>query len=841
MLLLVAVPAAAQAGTLVVRSGDLEARVATDPWRMSFADLQGRVLVQASTGRGASPAGALGARVGSHWIHATRALATRRSKTDGGERGVTAAGRPGAGPLDFVLATTDPRRRLRVRIAPDAPGVVSVRAAVEGSRGGLTALGAGFRSTRGERFLGLGERATGTDHRGETVESYVSDGPYLAGERPLLSSIIPAAGWRPRDDSTYYPVPWLLSTRGYGVLVDNAETTYHRLGTTAPREWSVEVTSAPEGTAPRQAPSQLALRVFGGGTPAAALRRFTARTGRQPAAPAPWLFGPWFQPGGTPARQLAQVRRLRRADAPLSVVQTYTHYLPCSDQRGRRGAERARVGALHALGAAVTTYLNPMVCRSNAAVYDRAARTGGLTRGTDGRPYLYRYVTSRPFEVGQFDFTTAAGRAAFGRVVDDVVADGHDGWMEDFGEYTPLDSRSGAGIRGTREHNRYATDYHCAAAGLAARQRRPLVRFQRSGWTGAARCATVVWGGDPSTGWGFDGLAGALRGALGLGLSGVSTWGSDIGGFFTIDAPPLTGELLRRWVQLGALSPVMRTERDGIAIPRLPRPRPQVEDRGQIANWRRWTKLHTQLYPYLEAAQSAYRRTGLPIMRQLALAYPSDRRAGARDDEYLFGPDLLAAPVLDPGGRTRRAYLPAGTWVDLWRSARYERGSGGLSLTRPRLLHGGATTTLPAAPDEAPLLVRAGALLPLLSPDVETLAGGGRGVVHLADRLGELRILAFPRGRSQAAMFARDRLRSREGPSGWRLAVDGVRRRRIGLQASLGTLHRPFAPCAVRVGGRRLPARAWAYDAQSRVLRARFAIGHGVLEALRRGRAGCDA
>jgi Galactose mutarotase-like len=217
-LLLAGMPAAAQGRTLVVRSGDLEARVQTDPWRMTFAEERGGVLLEESAGRGASPAGALGARVGARWIHATRALEARRA----GNRGA----------VDVVLATTDPRRRLRVRIAPNVPGVMSVRAAVEGSRDGLTALGAGFQSPRGERFLGLGERATGTDHRGETVESYVSDGPYLSGERTLLSSIIPAAGWRPRDDATYYPVPWLLSTRGYGVLVDNPETTYHRLGTT---------------------------------------------------------------------------------------------------------------------------------------------------------------------------------------------------------------------------------------------------------------------------------------------------------------------------------------------------------------------------------------------------------------------------------------------------------------------------------------------------------------------------------------------------------------------------------------------------------------------------------
>jgi alpha-glucosidase (family GH31 glycosyl hydrolase) len=102
--------------------------------------------------------------------------------------------------------------------------------------------------------------------------------------------------------------------------------------------------------------------------------------------------------------------------------------------------------------------------------------------------------------------------------------------MEDFGEYTPIDSVAADGTRGDEGHNLYPVQYHCAAWEFARQQSRPIVRFQRSGFTGAARCAQVVWNGDPSTTWDFDGLASAVKNGLNLGLSGVGIWGSDIGG-----------------------------------------------------------------------------------------------------------------------------------------------------------------------------------------------------------------------------------------------------------------------------------------------------------------------
>jgi alpha-glucosidase (family GH31 glycosyl hydrolase) len=412
--------------------------------------------------------------------------------------------------------------------------------------------------------------------------------------------------------------------------------------------------------------------------------------------------------------------------------------------------------------------------------------------------------------------------------------------MEDFGEYTPLDSRSANGMNGTEMHNLYPVQYHCAAQDFARNAERPLGRFIRSGFTGVAPCAQIVWGGDPTVGWGFDGLASAVTNGLTMGLSGISTWGSDIGGFFALGANALTPELLQRWVQFGAVSGVMRTQANGIALPA--KPRPQVWDADQIGNWRRYAKLRTQLYPYIDAAATTYRRRGMPIMRQLALAYPNDRRAVGQDDEFLFGPDVLAAPVIEPGARERRLYLPRGRWIDLWRSADYGEDTGGLRLGNAKLLRGRRAATIPAPLDELPLLVRSGAVLPLLAPDVDTLAsygGGDDGLVRLRDRAGRLELLAFPRGHSVSRFYDDGRIASIERPGRWTLRIHGNRGRSYGLQASLGTLKRPLRPCRVLVDGRRLPGSGWDYRAGDELLTAQFSGAHAKLTAIGRGGGRC--
>jgi alpha-D-xyloside xylohydrolase len=182
------------------------------------------------------------------------------------------------------------------------------------------------------------------------------------------------------------------------------------------------------------------------------LRRFTAAVGRQPPPAAPWVFGPWYQ---GPALQA-----FRDADVPVSVSQTYLHYLPCGDDRAN---EPARTDAAHALGYAITTYFNPMICTSYTPVFPDATAAGALAMTAGGAPYIYQYFTSRFFDVGQFDFSAPAGRRFYASLLRTAIDDGHDGWMEDFGEYTPLDVRTADGRDGSATHNRYVSDYHCAA------------------------------------------------------------------------------------------------------------------------------------------------------------------------------------------------------------------------------------------------------------------------------------------------------------------------------------------------------------------------------------------
>lgn len=799
---LLALATPALAADLTVTSGPLRAEITLDPWQIQFVDDTRGVVLTEGDATAAGAFGSLGFRTADGWTHALRGSAPVREQ----------------GAVTVHLDTTGAAPRpMTVTIAPAALGVIAVEARLDQPANDVTALGTGWHLAPDERLLGFGERSNAVDQRGNVLENWSAEGPFQPDERSFVGSLVPLAAARTRDDSTYFPMPWLLSTRGYGFLVDNSEVSYHRLGSDVPDRWSVEVAGLPDGLGAHAAPDSLRFRVFAGPTPADVLQRFTAAMGRQPQPAAPWVLGPWFQATGALEVRQAQVQKLRAADAPLSVVQTYTHYLPCGSHIGREVPERMLTAAMHDLGAAITTYFNPMICTSHPRFPDAAGRRA-LTRTATGAPYIYNYIASQVFQVGQVDFSTRTGVRFYGELLQEAVDNGYDGWMEDFGEYTPVDSFTADGRDGAVTHNRYPVDYHCGAWDFVRKQHRPVVRFQRSGWTGVQPCAQVVWNGDPSTTWDFDGLASAVRNGINMGLSGVAVWGSDIGGFHAFLDRALTPEMLTRWVQFGAVSGVMRTQRDGVAIPA--KVRPQVEDDDQIANWRRYAKLRTQLYPYIDAAVREYRRSGMPVMRHLVLEAPDDPLAAGVDDAFLFGPDVLAAPVLTPGATERSVYAPAGTWLDFWRTVAYDAGSGGFSLGAAALHEGGRAITLPAPLDELPLLIRAGAVLPLLPADVDTLAEYGTGLVHLSDRRDRLHLLAFPRGTTRRAYGQRGQLRSVERPGRWDLAIRGGEVRSVELEASLATLNTPFVPCTVRWRGRELPADQWSYDPATAVLRA---------------------
>ncbi len=782
------------AAAATIDAGALRAEVADAPWGLRFTDTRGgRVLEERSGGSATSPAGALGFERGGVWHHATRVLTTTPRN---------------AGAYGATLATDDPAGgTLTVTVSRAADGIVRVAAT---GPAGATRMGVGFQPQAGERFLGFGERSDAVVRAGGTVEHRVTEGPYQPVESPFLAAFVPPPGQNTRADATYFPIPWLLSSRGYGVLIEEDEVSRHTLD----GAWSMDVDGR-----------SLRYKVYAGPRPADALARFSQDVGRQPPAEAPFFFGPWWQPQNGKEQQ--GIDALRKAGAIGSVLQTYTHYLPCADQLPNPPGEKERTERAHAAGLAITTYFNPMICTTYPKRYAEARDRKLLTQTQDGAPYEYRYTGSAQFFVGQLDFTAPGATSFFGDLLQEAVDDGYDGWMEDFGEYTPLDSKAHDGTPGSAMHNRYVTEYHRAGRTFARdRAKKPLARFNRSGWTGAAKESQIVWGGDPSTSFGFDGLQSSIRNGLSMGLSGVSLWGSDIGGFFALSTPQTTPELMRRWLQAGFAQGVMRTQGNGFDLNDAKRA--QIFDADVLPTWTRYARLRTQLFPYLDAAQRTYDATGLPIMRHLALTHPDDPKAVAREDVYGFGPDLLAAPVTAAGATSKRVYLPEGRWIDLWRSADV-RPDGSLALKAPVVLEGGREHTIPAPADELPLLVRQGAVIPLLPADVQTLTSYGKGVVRLADRDRRRTLLAWPKrgGSGEARATPRARVRSGLGAgSRWALRVQQEKRRRFDLQVAL-----PKKPCALVLKGRRQP-----YTYADGVLRASVRMGSGTLVARTRCR-----
>ncbi len=234
--------------------------------------------------------------------------------------------------------------------------------------------------------------------------------------------------------------------------------------------------------------------------------------------------------------------------------------------------------------------------------------------------------------------------------------------------------------------------------------------LHRNGYAGMQRYASFLWSGDVQSRW--ETLKTHIPVAVNTGLSGIPYWGTDIGGF--IPTEEYTGELFARWFQFAAFTPLFRSHgRDWrlhlpwgwtvgeIGFPETPSYHPDASVLHNLAVepiCKKYLELRYQLMPYIYSAVKETCETGLPIIRALWLHYPEDAAAAARGDEYLFGRDILVAPVFEKSATSRSLYLPRGTWYDFWTR---ERSEGGREITRKVDL------------ETMPLYVRAGAVIPM--------------------------------------------------------------------------------------------------------------------------------
>lgn len=333
-----------------------------------------------------------------------------------------------------------------------------------------------------------------------------------------------------------------------------------------------------------------------------------------------------------------------------------------------------KIRELDARGIRFLGYVNPYLC-TDGGLFQEAASAGYLARRVDcDEIYL---VDFREFECGMVDFTHPGARSWFAeRVIGQNMLDfGLSGWMADFGEYLPVDVRLASDLDGMLAHNAWPTEWaKVNAAAVASRGKTgEAVFFMRAGFTGVQQYCPLLWAGDQSVDFSrHDGLQTAICGALSSGLLGNAYHHSDIGGYTSVFGNVRTAELLMRWAEMAAFTPVMRTHEGNRPSENL-----QIDqDPGVLAHFARMTRVYRHLSPYLADLCAEAERRGLPVQRPLFLHFEQDERAYATQTTYLYGADMLVSPVIDAGALRWATYLPAGAeWIHVWSGAEYPGGS----------------------------------------------------------------------------------------------------------------------------------------------------------------------
>lgn len=317
-------------------------------------------------------------------------------------------------------------------------------------------------------------------------------------------------------------------------------------------------------------------------------------------------------------------------------------------------------------------YVNPYLCK-DGSLYQEALEKGFLATSLEGGEYL---VDFGEFDCGVVDFTNADAADWFAeRILRKEMLDfGLAGWMADFGEYLPIDLQLSNGMDPRLMHNAWPTLWAEVNARAIERAGKTgdAIFFMRAGYTGVQRFCPVLWAGDQSVDFSrHDGLQTVICAALSSGLLGNAYHHSDIGGYTSLFGNTRTPELFQRWTEMAVFTALMRTHEGN---------RPDenfqfYQDEVVFKHFARMTALHTALGPYIRMLVDVAVNQGLPLQRPLFLHYEHDDATYAIQDQYLFGPDILVAPVHRADCNSWQVYLPKGDeWVHLWSQDAYQGG-----------------------------------------------------------------------------------------------------------------------------------------------------------------------
>jgi alpha-D-xyloside xylohydrolase len=560
-------------------------------------------------------------------------------------------------------------------------------------------------------YYGLGERFDTLDHAHTVVKNLSMDNEGVKGE------------------STYKPIPFFMSTTGYGLWVDTTGEATFDLNATDPAEIEVDATAA-----------KLRIVLFTGPKFPGILEKFVAQTGSV-VVPPYWAFAPWKARDyhQNDAQVKEDVDKNRELGLPASVIvidspwsTTYNDYKfnpkQFDDAPGM-------VKYIHAQGYKLVLWHTSWINSKSdppkeegfegkiaplAENYQFAADQGLFVKNPDGSPYVARWWKGMGSLI---DFTNPKAKQWWQDQVRQAIAAGADGFKDDDAEGSFLgDVRLFDGSDARMMRNRYGVLYNNAVEELIQKDLKGNgVLFARSVSVGANGLG-FLWGGDNEASFSpLNGLPTVVTAGLGAGLSGMPLWTADLGGYVATASTP-DARLLMRWTEYAAFSPMMEVMSSKNIGPWDFDAKGPPGSHEALDVYRKYAVLHMSLFPYRYAAAQEAAKTGMPIMRALVLQDQDDARARTAKDEYLFGPDLLVAPVVDEGTQ-RPVYLPPGEWVDYWTGKAAE---------------GGQVVVADADMETIPVWARAGAVIPRIPEDVMTLVpaseSGNTVVKSLDDR-----------------------------------------------------------------------------------------------------------
>jgi len=506
-----------------------------------------------------------------------------------------------------------------------------------------------FSLAPGERIYGCGESFTSLNKVGQKVHLSVTD---------------PQG---PESDGQYKPVPFFFSNRGYGIFMHTSAPVTCDFGASyigADRLFMAD--------------EQMDFFIFFG-EPKDILNEYTEITGKSPMLPL-WSFGTWMSRITYFSQEegLEIARQLRANSIPSDVIHFDTGWFGVDwqcDYQFAKDRFKDPVGMLKQLskdGFHTCLWQLPYFTPKNRFFPEIIEKGLHVVNATGGMPV----------EDAILDFSNPETVSWYQSKIEGLMKQGVSTIKCDFGEAAPYNGFYHSGKGGLYEHNLYPLRYNKALFEVVERSHPGEgIIWARSAWAGSQRYA-LHWGGDAATN--NIGMLGDLRGGLSFGLSGFSFWSHDMGGFVTASPE----DIYRRWLPFGFLS--SHTRAHG-----APPTEPWLISESFTEAFRACAEMKYKLMPYVYAQAKDCSERGLPMVRALLVEFPEDPGAWLVEDEYMFGSQMLVAPLLESGNE-RMVYLPKGKWID------YQSGQ----------VYEGGYQTIEAGKIPAIILVRDGSLIP---------------------------------------------------------------------------------------------------------------------------------